>query len=107
MVDPVVLRQTFDRAVSLPVAKRAAFLGEACGDDEGLRNQVERLLAAHDRNGSFFDTEAVVDDVQRGQSSGVVPPTSFARGTRLGPYEISSPLVLAAWVRCIVHAIRS
>src|SRR5262249_41359832 len=34
---------------------RAAFLDEACGGDEGLRHQVERLLAAHPQMGNFLE----------------------------------------------------
>jgi WD40 repeat protein/serine/threonine protein kinase len=33
---------------------RAAFLDEVCGPDEGLRRQIERLLAAHEQAGDFL-----------------------------------------------------
>src|SRR5215470_3516139 len=36
-------------------AERAAFLGEACAGDEGLRRRVERLLAAHVQVGDFLE----------------------------------------------------
>jgi eukaryotic-like serine/threonine-protein kinase len=45
----------FTEAVKVPVHKRAAFLHDACGDDEDLRRKVEALLKAHDRIGSFLE----------------------------------------------------
>ena len=50
MVDPDVLRELFDRAVSLPPADRPAFLARVCGENSTLREQVERLLAAAHRH---------------------------------------------------------
>jgi hypothetical protein len=40
-------------------AERTAFLDQVCGKDEELRRQVEALLAAHQRDGSFLDVAAV------------------------------------------------
>ena len=37
-------------------AERAAFLAEACGGDDELRNEVESLLGFHDRAESFIET---------------------------------------------------
>ena len=45
-------------ALARPVAERAAFLQEACGADEELRNTVERLLQVQDAN----DTQAETAD---------------------------------------------
>ncbi len=44
----------FDAAADLPPGARAAFLGDACGDDAGLRAEVESLLA-HDARVSDTD----------------------------------------------------
>ncbi len=38
------LEKIFQSALELEPAKRAAYLAEACGDDEALRNEVESLL---------------------------------------------------------------
>ena len=46
MVDPDVLRDLFDRAVSLPPRERPAFLLTVCSDNQQLRAAVDRLLAA-------------------------------------------------------------
>src|SRR5262245_50918615 len=39
-------------------AERAAYLGQACAGDAALRQQVEALLAAHERPGAFLDVPA-------------------------------------------------
>jgi len=40
-------------------SQREAFLKEACGGDEGLRREVESLLQAHERAGSFLEAPAM------------------------------------------------
>ena len=89
MIDPADLRDAFDRAVSLPPQERAAFLARACGANDDLRREVERLLAADARVGSTFDTEPGSDPASGSIASGA---TSLQPGTRLGPYEIVAPL---------------
>jgi len=37
-------------------SQRAAFLDEACADDEPLRHEVEALLLSHEQAGSFLET---------------------------------------------------
>ena len=37
MVDPLEIRDVFDRAASLPPEERGAFLARACGTNEALR----------------------------------------------------------------------
>jgi eukaryotic-like serine/threonine-protein kinase len=41
------IKELFGAALELESSKREAFLSEACGQDEGLRAEVESLLAAH------------------------------------------------------------
>jgi serine/threonine protein kinase len=57
MADPADVHDIFDQAVERSAAARAAFLERACGQDAALRSEVERLLAAHDRLNTVFDTE--------------------------------------------------
>ena len=52
--------QLFSRAVDLPPEERAAFVREACGDDDALRRKVEALLAA-DEDESFMEETALSD----------------------------------------------
>jgi serine/threonine protein kinase len=44
-----------------PEARRA-FLDDACGTDQGLRQQVESLLAAGERAGNFLERPAILDE---------------------------------------------
>ena len=48
----------FRQAVELPSEERAAFLATACGEDAVLREDVERLLFAHEQAGSFIESPA-------------------------------------------------
>ena len=41
--------QLYDEALNHKTDERLAFLGEACGDNEDLRREVESLLKAHER----------------------------------------------------------
>jgi WD40 repeat protein len=57
--------------------ERAAYLDQFCGSNEGLRKEVEALLAAHDRLGSVH----LVATVEQ-------PRPSEAPGTVIGPYKL-------------------
>jgi eukaryotic-like serine/threonine-protein kinase len=46
----------FHHALELQGEERSAFLAKACGADQQLREEVERLIAAHEREGSFIDS---------------------------------------------------
>jgi eukaryotic-like serine/threonine-protein kinase len=78
----------FHEALELEVEERAAFLAKACGADQELRRQVERLIAAHQRESSFIDSpilaesaEQLVDDLDESPI-----------GHRIGPYQVISQL---------------
>ena len=47
-------RDIFIAALAKDAAERAAFLAAACGDHRELRRRVEELLAAHEKEQSFF-----------------------------------------------------
>ncbi|MBK8099541.1 MAG: protein kinase [Planctomycetes bacterium] len=47
------IKDLFERAARLPPAVRAEFLGRECGGDEGLRREVQSLLA-HDPSPDFL-----------------------------------------------------
>ena len=53
----------FEKAVRLSPWERAAFLAEACGDDESLRRRIEALLRSNDRAG---DATGGAEDHQAG-----------------------------------------
>ena len=49
----------FEAAIELPPERRAAYLHEACGGDDSLRQRVEALLLAHESAEAFMDRPAV------------------------------------------------
>jgi WD40 repeat protein/serine/threonine protein kinase len=61
---------------------RAAFLDRACGGDEALRREVERLVRNHFRAGSFL--EGFADGAPTGDES----PGGERPGTLIGPYKL-------------------
>ena len=66
------VKAVFHSMLSIPASERAAALTEACGEEPGLRAQVQDLLDAH--------AEA---DAEGGLG---VPPEE--RGARIGPYKL-------------------
>ncbi len=78
------LKSVFLGALEIGDAEqRIAYLGEACGDNVDLRNQVELLLKAHERAGGFlkpvaFDPEAGLDQ----------SPLTEAPGSMIGRYKL-------------------
>ena len=72
--------ELFHAAAALPEAERGGFLEDACADDAGLRAEVERLLAAHERAGGFIQIPAV----QLSRAG----PDALMDGRRIGPYQV-------------------
>ncbi|HYJ47231.1 MAG TPA: hypothetical protein VEV81_11520, partial [Pyrinomonadaceae bacterium] len=52
------IKEIFHSAVELEPGERSAFLDAACADDNSLRREVETLIAAHEKTGSFIDSPA-------------------------------------------------
>jgi hypothetical protein len=50
------LEQLYHRALEIPADRRSAFLEEACGADEALRQEVESLIAYETRAARDFTT---------------------------------------------------
>src|SRR5882724_7882718 len=80
------VKEIFDSASQVELAKRSAFLSSACGGDDDLRKEVETLIASHERDGSFIDSpayeaaaELIVDE-----------KAELKAGQTLGSYEIIS-----------------
>ena len=74
------LEQLFADALALPASERAGFLARACGDDAGLRHEIEALLSAHEMPG--------VLDTARHASSAPLPEPSLCEGACLGPWRV-------------------
>src|SRR6266536_2214004 len=80
------VKEIFQSVLERAPSERSAFLGAACGRDEALRREVESLLAAHEKDGSFIDSpayevaaELIVDE-----------KAELKAGQTLGSYEILS-----------------
>ena len=52
------IEEVFQSAVALEGSERATFLERTCGGDEALRQEVESLLAAYEKTGSFMNVPA-------------------------------------------------
>src|SRR2546423_1017044 len=77
-----------ESVIERDATRRAAYLDEVCANDDGLRREVESLLAASEQAGSLLDSPAMeiaaplfVDD----------PPASRL-GQSMGRYKIVTAL---------------
>jgi tetratricopeptide (TPR) repeat protein/predicted Ser/Thr protein kinase len=64
---------------------RAAYLDEACGDDDALRKEVESLLAHHDASTGFLASPAI--EAERGEPA-APHPAPLAPGDRIGGFRV-------------------
>jgi serine/threonine protein kinase/tetratricopeptide (TPR) repeat protein len=55
------IEEVFQTAVDLPPRERRQYIVEACTGDDTLREQVEQLVAQHDRAGDFIEEPAFAD----------------------------------------------
>jgi serine/threonine protein kinase len=65
-------KEVFGSALAHEPAERSAFLAQACGGDESLRQEIASLLAAHE---------------EAGTTVGAIAGDSLS-GRRIGPYEL-------------------
>jgi serine/threonine-protein kinase len=77
------LKEVFAGARALPPDRRLAYLAEACGDNEALRQEVESLLASNERAKSFLETPAAAQ-VQDALAA------KHLEGQRIGSYRIQA-----------------
>ncbi len=111
MSDPSQVESIFFAALEKEsAAERAAYLDEACGDDDALRHRVEQLLDAHPKASDFlaqpavdrqeFDSIGAAEDLAglaRTGGSEAIPGDPLA-GTSLS--EPTSPETLAGTATC-------
>ena len=81
------VKEIFQAAIQSAPGERSAFVASACGDDQGLRREVESLIASHEKSGEFIDSpayqaaaEMIVDDkaqLKPGQTIGAYEIVSF------------------------------
>ena len=76
--------EILDQAVDIAdPTERQAFLNEACAGDKALRAEVDSLLAAYAKSGSFLDGPPVNADVTLD-----AVPTPDMTGTEIGRYKL-------------------
>jgi len=78
----------FQAVLDIAPDARAAYLDEACAQDEELRREVESLLESHNDAGEFIEAPAL-ESVTRPES--VIDPNSPI-GQRIGPYQVMREL---------------
>lgn len=81
------VKEIFQSALQLAPGERSVYLAGACGDDQGLRQEVESLIASHEKPGEFIDSpayavaaEMILDDkadLQPGETIGAYRIVSF------------------------------
>ena len=76
------LKQIFDSALEYEPDARAEYISRVCTGDDSLRNQVESLIAAHEKDGSFINAPAY----QAAAAS--LSEEALATGRMIGHYEI-------------------
>ena len=74
------LEALFHGAIALQPAARASFLAEACGGDEQLRQEAEKMIAASEGESSLIDAPIFKGDEE------------CRVGSSIGPYQIISQL---------------
>jgi serine/threonine-protein kinase len=75
--------ELFHSALEREPAQRAAFVREACAGDEALQREIEKLIAAHEKDGSFIDSPAYADTELLIDDQAVL-----IAGQRLGSYKV-------------------
>jgi serine/threonine protein kinase/Flp pilus assembly protein TadD len=84
---PRSVKDIFNEAIEQPSGHRTAFLDRVCGDDHGLRAQVEELLAVHDRSGDFLGAPTHVGP-RLGSPGDAALPGGESVGTVIGRYRL-------------------
>jgi len=83
------IQELLGAALELEPTQRSAFLEEACGDNEAVRREVEALLEAHGKAGSFLETPALG---LAAEAQAAETPSRSLVGQTLGAYQILSLL---------------
>ena len=86
------IKNVFTSALEYEPAQRPSFLNLACNNDAALREEVESLLAAHEKDGSFIDSPAFQE------LSPALKPANYSTPTKL---RLSS--ARGEWARFISH----
>ncbi|MFQ5492190.1 MAG: serine/threonine-protein kinase, partial [Phycisphaerae bacterium] len=86
--------EIFEAALAKNASERAAFLDQACGGDDALRAQIEKLLSAREAGGEFLETpdeqptETVSLEAGLGRGPDPSAGSSGPAGRQIGRYRI-------------------
>jgi len=78
------VKEVFEAALGHAPEERSAFLGQACADDDSLRNEVKSLLSSYEQESQFMETPAAAMAAQ----SLVKEESTALVGQQLGHYEV-------------------
>ncbi len=82
------ISRIFNAALEIEPARRGAYLAQACGDDERLREEIEILLAAHENEDSILDSVEI--GLARRNLSAAAAARRLKKGERIASFEIES-----------------
>ena len=85
------IKTIFSAAAARPADERPAFIRSQCNGDESLAAEVESLLAAHDRAGSFIEAFPV-DETAVALAGEAASRQPALVGRTVGHYEVLSAL---------------
>jgi len=79
-----------EQAIDLPPDRRAAYLDGACAGDAALRAEIEILIGAEARAGTFLEAPVDLADLREPPGPDLPDPTETMppAGTTIGPYRI-------------------
>src|SRR5215471_8704400 len=80
-----VIDELFHQAVELAADQRRDFLERACGKDQSLRDEIEKLIDGYHQAGSFIDTPIAINETTIVAS---ISEPVLSAGTRLGAYKV-------------------
>jgi serine/threonine-protein kinase len=75
------IQALFDQAVELSPDARSDYLDEACGEDQGQRRVIEKMLKADAAPPSLLDAEP-------GELATLLPEDDDELPTHIGPYQV-------------------
>ena len=84
-----LVKEIFHAALDLKESERCEMLDRACGEDRGLRREVESLLAAHREADDFLNHVSALEAVQSSISN---PKNEKYLGQTIGKYRIEREL---------------
>ena len=85
MNEPNSEETVFTTARQLPPTDRAAYLNQACGDNEPLRRRIEALLNASEQSGAFLEVSAA-STLRRTPAASI--PLAEKPGDKVGRYKL-------------------